>query len=287
MARQQDDKKIDKPDFKRGDRVAYNPGNYSDSLYIVDIASYMAGDRWVILAHKEGYARLKCEHDCSKLHLVGERKEPKPPSETYKDLKEGIKKIKMKLTKPAIITLVVLFVVLILGTTVVGNYNSLVSSRADVDNSWAKVETQYQRRLDLIGNLVGSVKGAQGQEQTVFGKIADARKQYQNAQTTNDKASAASALETNIALVPKLQEAYPELKSNVQVTKLMDQLTGTENTIASARDNYNDTVKNYNVNIKSFPKSVYAGIFNYDQAKLFQADAQAKTAPKVDFGANN
>lgn len=189
----------------------------------------------------------------------------------------------MKLTKPAIVTGIVLGVLFLLGAWFVANYNSLVSASNAVDNSWAKVETQYQRRLDLIDNVLQSVKGSQGQEQAVFGKIADARSQYNNASTTEEKAAAASSIETNVAVIPRLQEAYPELKSNEQVTALVNELKTTENGIAEKRDFYNDTVTNYNNNITKFPKSIFAGMYGYEKAKLFKAEVSASKAPKVNF----
>lgn len=174
-------------------------------------------------------------------------------------------------------------IVLLMGMWFAGNYNSLIASRNEVDKSWATVETQYQRRMDLIDNLVASVKGAQGQEAKVFIAIADARKQYASATTPDGKAKAADAVETNIALIPRLQEAYPELRSNEQVTKLMDQLTGTENGIQNARDGYNLTANNYNTNIERFPKNLFARTFGFTSRTLFKSDSGAEKAPKVNF----
>ena len=190
----------------------------------------------------------------------------------------------MRLSKPALITGVALAILLLIGLLFAGNYNSLVKARANVDKSWGSVETQYQRRLDLVGNLVASVKGAQGQEQAVFGKIADARTAYNNAQTTSDKAAAASTVETNLALVPKLQEAYPDLKSNAQVTLLMTQLTSTEDSILNARNDYNKQATTYNISIQRFPKNLFAGLYGFHTQALFQADSSASTAPTVNFG---
>jgi LemA protein len=189
----------------------------------------------------------------------------------------------MQVSKAAIKTLIICGIILLIALWLGGNYNSLVKARAQVDQSWASVETQYQRRLDLVGNLVASVKGAQGQEQAVFGKIADARSAYNSASSSSDKAAAASQVETNLAVIPRLQEAYPDLKSNTQATSLMSQLTGTENGIMAARDNYNKVATNYNVNVGSFPKNLFANAFGYQKQALFKSDAGAATAPKVDF----
>lgn len=188
------------------------------------------------------------------------------------------------MSKAAISTLIFLILIVISGMWLTGNYNSLVVAKAQVDNSWAKIETQYQRRLDLIDNLVESVKGAQGQEKAVFIAIADARTRYANAPTgSSERANAASDMETNIALIPRLQEAYPELRSNEQVSRLMSELTSTENGIQSVRDGYNTVATNYNVNIRRFPKSVFAALFHFEASKLFQSDKGAENAPKVKF----
>lgn len=187
------------------------------------------------------------------------------------------------MTTIAKISLGILVFLSVMAMWLVGNYNSLVTSQTAVEKSWAKVETQYQRRFDLIENLVQSVKGGQKQELAVFTAIADARKQYNNASTTNGKAEALGNLETNIALIPRLQEAYPELKSNTLVQSLMSDLKGTEDGIASARNEYNDTATNYNKNIRSFPKNIFASIFGFEQSKLFKSETGADKGVKVQF----
>jgi LemA protein len=188
----------------------------------------------------------------------------------------------MNLSRSAIITAIALGILAFLGLWFAGNYNSLVSSRNAVDNSWAKVETQYQKRLDTIDNLATAVKSAQGQEAKVFGDIAKARQAYNSAGTTNQKAAAASQIES-INIVPRLQEAYPELKSNAQVQSLMDQLMATEKDIAGVRNDYNDTVTNYNNNVSRFPKSIFAGIFGFQKAQLFKAEAGASKGVKLNL----
>jgi len=188
------------------------------------------------------------------------------------------------LSRSAIITGSILIGILFIVLWVAGNFNGLVSKHAGVENAWSKVETQYQRRLDLIDNVVASAKGSQAQEREVIEAIADARKQYSAAETTNDKAAAASSLESTVAILPRLQEAYPELKSNEQVSRLITELYGTENQIAGVRDGYNDTVTRYNVSIASFPSNLFASMFGFERAKLFKADAGASKAPSVNFG---
>jgi len=187
------------------------------------------------------------------------------------------------MSKAAITTGIILGVIGFMILWFVGNYNSLVSSRNQVEKSWSMVESQYQRRLDLIDNLVESVKGAQGQEREVFIKIAEARTAYNNATNDNDKATAAGNLETNIALIPRLQEAYPDLKSNQQVQTLMSDLKGTEDGILKARDNYNATANNYNTNIQRFPKNMFANSFGFEAKTLFKSDHGAEKGAKVKF----
>lgn len=277
------------PDFKPGDKVFANDvaktelkRNERFRDYRVVAGPYLVKGQWhMTLKDVDSSLDYEVEVECREYHLV---MRPHAPADRIINFLKGFK---MKLTTPAIVTLVIGSFVLITGLWVMGNYNSLVKAKADVDNSWARVETQYQRRFDLIGNVVESVKGAQIQEQKVFGQIADARKQYQNAGTTSEKAEAAQNLETNIALIPRLQEAYPELKSNEQVSKLIGELQGTENAIAGVRDGYNNTATNYNVNIKSFPKSTFASMFNFKEQKLFKATDSAKEAPKVDLTKQN
>lgn len=192
----------------------------------------------------------------------------------------------MKISKATKITGIVLIALTLLVFVCIGNYNSLVGGNNKVDNSWAHVETQYQRRLDLVGNIVASVKGSQFQEQAVFKSIADGRKQYQSAQASGDEngqAQAASKIETNVALIPRLQEAYPELKSNDQVSKLITELQGTENGIAAVRNDYNDTVTDWNNRVARVPGNVFAGMFGFHKRALFKASAAAANAPNVDF----
>lgn len=187
----------------------------------------------------------------------------------------------MKLSKPAIATAVVLVVLLALGGALAANYNGLVKANNSVANSKAKIDTQLEQRYELIDNIVASVDGSQAQESDVFGKIADARKIGSSATSEGAKADANATIDTQIALLPRLQEQYPELRSNDQVTRLIQQLQTTAGQVATARDTYNDTVTNYNNNISSFPKNVLANIFGFKSKELFKASTAAETNPKV------
>jgi len=187
----------------------------------------------------------------------------------------------MRLTKPAIVTGIVIGVIAVLGFWLAGNYNSLVQANNAVDNSKAKIDTQLERRYELVDNIVSSVEGSQAQESDVFGKIAEARKVGGNASSATAQADANATIDQQIALLPRLQEAYPELRSNDQVTRLIQELQGTAGQVATARDVYNDTVTNYNNNITSFPKNVFANIFGFDKRELFNASKAAEINPQV------
>jgi len=191
---------------------------------------------------------------------------------------------RVKLSKPALVTGIVLGIVLILGLWFAANYNDLVHSRNEVANSHARIDTAVERRYELVDNLVASVKGAQGQEQEVFGAIANARKQASSSGSTSGQAAGNAQLDTQIALLPRLQEQYPDLKSNDQVSKLIGDLETISVEVRDARNAYNDTATNYDNNISSFPKNIFASLYNFKTAPLYKADAAAQANPKVDFG---
>jgi len=187
------------------------------------------------------------------------------------------------MSKVSIVGGIVVAFIGVMGMWFVGNYNSLVTAQAQVDNAWAQVETQYQRRFDLIDNLVASVKGGQKQEIEVFGKIADSRRAISGAGTVGEKVEAMNQMETSIALLPRLQEAYPELKSNQLVQSLMAELAGTENGIATKRDNFNQVATNYNQNVTRFPKNMFAGAFGFVKVSLFKSVSGAEKSVDVNF----
>jgi LemA protein len=160
-------------------------------------------------------------------------------------------------------------------------YNRLITTRENVDNQWAQVETQYQRRFDLIPNLVESVKGVMKQEQTVFNAIAEARTKYSGAATINDKATAATQVESALGRLLVIMENYPQLKSAENVQTLMAQLEGTENRVSVERKRFNDMVRDYNLMTKRFPSSLIAGMFGFTERAYFEAAQGAENAPKV------
>lgn len=162
-------------------------------------------------------------------------------------------------------------------------YNSLVALNESVDAQWAQVESQYQRRFDLIPNLVESVKGVMAQEQAIFTAIAEARTRYSGAGSIDDKAAAATQMEGALGRLLVIMENYPQLRSSENVQTLMVQLEGTENRISVERMRFNDLVKNFNVKIKQIPAKWIASSLGYSERNYFDAVEGSETAPAVNF----
>ena len=172
------------------------------------------------------------------------------------------------------------------------NYNSLVEKQQNVDQAWAQVENQYQRRADLIPNLVNTVKGYSTHESETFEKVTLAR-----AKATSITIDADNLTEDNLAKFQAAQnelsqalksllavtEAYPDLKANENFMNLQTQLEGTENRIATERMRYTEAVRDYNTAIKKFPTTIYAGWFGFDAKPQFKAEEGAQRAPEVSF----
>jgi LemA protein len=186
----------------------------------------------------------------------------------------------------AVLGVVGLFVVVLLlaGGSYVSSKNQMVAKDQDVKAAFSEIDVNLQRRSDLIPNLVATVKGYAKVEETVLTAIANARSGLMTAQTPNEKLAANDRL--NVALLPlmRLQETYPQLKSNDQFMRLQDELAGTENRIAVARRRYNESIRDYNTFIGQFPNSLFANFAGFHQKnEYYTADPNAKTAPKVDF----
>jgi len=179
--------------------------------------------------------------------------------------------------------LIVGAVVLLVVIYFFGTYNSFISGREAIDGQWAQVETQYQRRLDLIPNLVNSVKGAMKQEQSVFGAIAQARTQYGNAGTVDQKAAAATNVESALGRLLVVMENYPQLKSIDTVQTLMAQLESAENQVSVERKRFNDFVQSFNVKVQRFPSNIVAGVFGFSTRTYFQSQTGAENAPAVNL----
>lgn len=179
---------------------------------------------------------------------------------------------------------IVLAVLVLFGLMLKSSYNNFVNLEENVNQSYAQIENQLQRRMDLIPNLVNTVKGYASHEKEVIASISDARAKLAGARTPREAANADSELSGALSRLLVVVENYPNLKADRQFTQLMDELAGTENRIAVARKDYNDQVAVYNKKVKQFPGVIIANMFGFDQKQYFQADAKAKDVPKVDFG---
>lgn len=174
-------------------------------------------------------------------------------------------------------------IVLVVAFSLISFYNRLISQTQAIDNQWAQVETQYQRRFDLIPNLVRSVEGIMAQEQTVFGQIAEARTRYSGAGSVDEKVQAAAQLESALGRLLVIMENYPQLQSATNVSQLMDELAGTENRVAVERRRFNELVRDYNTTIKRFPANLVAGMFGFSDRSYFEAVEEAEKAPEVNI----
>lgn len=172
------------------------------------------------------------------------------------------------------------------------NYNSLVEKDQAVNQSWAEVENQYQRRADLIPNLVATVKGYASHEEETFQKVTEARAKATSVNITADQLDEATlqkfqqaqneltgALKSLLAV----SEAYPDLKANENFKDLQVQLEGTENRVTTARSRYTEAVQDFNTSIKKFPTTIYAGWFGFKEKPQFKSEAGAERAPEVKF----
>lgn len=164
------------------------------------------------------------------------------------------------------------------------SYNRFTSSEEAIKARWGEVQNQLLRRNDLIPNLVETVKGVAGQEQEVFGRIADSRARLAGAQTPEQTIAAANEQSSALARLLAIVENYPQLRSSESFNRLMDELSGTENRIAVARGRYNESIQEYNTLRRRFPSNVTAKMFGFQEYPYFEAPAEAQAAPKVDFG---
>lgn len=181
--------------------------------------------------------------------------------------------------------------VLLIGWSV-GAYNSLVTMQENVSTQWANVETQYQRRADLIPNLVNTVKGYASHEKETLEGVVAARSQATQIKVdpsdlTPEKLAAyqkaQGAVTSALGKLLAITESYPDLKANQNFSELQTQLEGTENRITVARKNFNEATQSYNTAIRRFPKSIFAGMFGFDKRTYFEAEEGAAQAPKVEF----
>jgi LemA protein len=178
---------------------------------------------------------------------------------------------------------VIALVVVILVASIAGTYNSLVGLETAVEEKQAAISTQLQRRSDLIPNLVNTVKGYAAHEEEVYTAIADARSKLAGATTVEDMSEASGELSSALSRLLVVVENYPQLKANENFIALQDQLEGTENRIAVARNDYNEAAKKYNEKIRRFPANIFAGMFGFEKVDYFEAEAGADKAPEVNF----
>lgn len=185
--------------------------------------------------------------------------------------------------KGTIILIAVILIAVIAVFSVMGSYNDLIEEQAEVEAAYANISTQLQRRADLIPNLVNTVKGYASHEEEIFTEIANARAKLSGASGIGELSEANTQLESALSRLLVVVENYPDLKANQNFIALTDELAGTENRISVARKDYNEEVKDYNTDIRKFPKSILAGIFGFEKADYFEADEESKNAPEVNF----
>lgn len=178
---------------------------------------------------------------------------------------------------------IILGIVLIVGVILISTYNGIVSASEDVDNKFAMIDTYLQRRADLIPNLVNTVKGYTQHEQAIVDSITEAREKMLGANSVSEKANANNELTSALHNLMVVVENYPDLKASQNFVQLSDELAGSENRIATARKDYNDAVRSYNLKIKRFPTNIIANMFGYEAKEYFQASEESKEVPNVQF----
>lgn len=181
------------------------------------------------------------------------------------------------------ILILIISILIILAIPVVTSYNSIVSLEQQANTAESNIDTQLQRRSDLIPNLVNTVKGYTSQEKDIFTDIANARSKLAGATNVSEQANADSELSNALSRLLVVVERYPDLKSNENFKDLSIQLEGTENRIAIARQDYNTAITEYNTKIKRFPSNIVASIFGFKEKPLYKASESATQVPSVDF----
>lgn len=182
-----------------------------------------------------------------------------------------------------IVLIVIVAIIVILVIAAIALYNNLVKMRNMVDNAWAQIDVQLQRRLDLIPNLVETVKGYASHEQGTLEQVTAARNAVMGATSREGKMQADNMLTGALKSLFAVAEAYPDLKANVNFQQLQSELSNTEDKISYMRQSYNDTVMKYNTAIQTFPAVIFAGMMGFQARDSFDAVAGAETAPQVQF----
>ena len=181
------------------------------------------------------------------------------------------------------IALIVIAIIVVLLIFCIVMYNNLVQIRNRVDNAWAQIDVQLQRRLDLIPNLVETVKGYAAHESQTLQNVTEARTAVMSASTPEERYSAENKLTGTLKNLFAVSEAYPDLKANQNFVELQRELSETEDKISYMRQSFNDTVMKYNNAIQTFPGVFFAGIFGFRPRNSFDAAAGAEVAPQVQF----
>ena len=182
-----------------------------------------------------------------------------------------------------IVLAVIAAVILLTGSSVVGTWNNLIGLDTQVQTAWAQVENQLQRRMDLIPNLMETVKGLAAQERGIIQDIANARARIQGARDPQSRIGAENELSSALSRLLVIVENYPQIKSDQGFLRLMDELAGTENRLAVERKRYNDAVQAYNLGVRQFPSNIVASVGGFQQKPFFEAPAAARQAPQVKF----
>lgn len=179
---------------------------------------------------------------------------------------------------------IVLVVVVALISAFVSNNNKFIEMEESVKNAQSNVSVYLQRRADLIPNFVETVKAYSLHEQETYTAVTKARSAVTQADSVDEQAQASAQLDSAIDIwVNAVTEAYPELKADAQYIALQDELAGSENRIATARNDYNKVAQQYNTSIRKFPANIFAGILGFEKAEYFEADSDANDVPQVDF----
>lgn len=178
---------------------------------------------------------------------------------------------------------IALIILVVIAFWLIATYNGLVQARNKVRNAFAQIDTQLQRRFDLIPNLVETVKGYASHEKELLENVTASRSGYMNATTAAEKMAADNQLTSTLKTLFAVSENYPELKANENFSKLQDDLKGTEDKVAFSRQFYNDSVTKYNDKLLMFPTNIIGSMFGFKEEELFKTDEAAKAAPKVQF----
>lgn len=195
--------------------------------------------------------------------------------------------------KKGIIATIIIGVIVLIGILIgSSSYNSMVGKEESVSSQWAQVQNAYQRRADLIPNLVATVKGYATHEQETLTQVIEARAKATQINVSADNLTeenlqryqqAQGELSAALGRLMMVQESYPDLKANTNFMALQDELAGTENRISTERNRFNEKVMDYNAYIRRFPRNIFAGLFGFDKKAYFEADQSAQTAPQVQF----